>query len=309
VSVQESTFSHQVTFYEGSDGFLAATLPYLREGLEAEEPTLVALGPEKIELLRGELGADGERIAFADIEGFGRNPARLIPAWQDFFDSHRSDGARVRGIGEPVWPGRSAAEVDECERHESLLNLAFGNARGTVLCTYDTSTLDDDALEAARISHPQLRGDGEADANPDWDDHGPEPFAGALPAPPLDAFELGFDRDTLHKLRAAVGIEAAEAGLSEARVADFVLAGSELAANSVLHGGGDGAALIWREPEALVLDVRDQGELRDLLAGRVRPQPTQEHGRGLWVANQLCDLMQIRSGPGGTNVRLWMAVE
>ena len=45
------------------------------------------------------------------------------------------------------------------------------------------------------------------------------------------------------------------------------------------------------------------------MVGRVRPEVTQLGGRGLWLANQLCDLMQIRSGSGGTRVRLQMAID
>jgi anti-sigma regulatory factor (Ser/Thr protein kinase) len=307
VNVLEPSFRHQVTFYDDVDGFLASTVPYLHEGLEAQEPILVALGPRKTELLRGELGADAARIDFADIEGFGRNPARIIPAWQDFLDRHALDRGVIRGLGEPVWPGRSAAAADECERHEALINLAFGDSlRGAILCAYDSSALDDEVLDAAHLNHPLIAVDGVVEANPVWDDHAPEPFAGALPPLPLGAFELAFDRVTLHTLRAALGLEAAEAGLSEQRTADFVLAGSELAANSVLHGGGSGTATIWREPESLILEVHDSGVLDQPLAGRLRPAPTQDHGRGLWVANQLCDLLQIRSGPAGTRARLLM---
>jgi hypothetical protein len=40
----------------------------------------------------------------------------------------------------------------------------------------------------------------------------------------------------------------------------------------------------------------------------VWPEPGELDGRGLWLANQLCDLVQIRSGAGGTRVRLQMAV-
>jgi anti-sigma regulatory factor (Ser/Thr protein kinase) len=304
VNVQKPGFRHQVTFYDDVDGFLASTVPYLRQGLESGDPMLVALVPPKIELLRAELGADAEQIEFADIEGFGRNPARLIPAWRDFLDRHAPDGRSIRGLGEPVWPGRSAAEADECERHESLLNLAFGDAAsGEILCAYDSSALDDEVLDDALFNHPLLNVGGEAETNPDWDHHAPEPFAGALMPPPLGTFELGFDRDTLHTLRAAMGLEAAEAGLSEERAADFVLAASELAANSVLHGGGSGTATIWRELDSLLLEVHDAGMLDQPLAGRVRPEPTAKSGRGLWVANQLCDLLQIRSGSAGTRAR------
>ena len=52
-----------------------------------------------------------------------------------------------------------------------------------------------------------------------------------------------------------------------------------------------------------VLDVAPKLE-EGPLAGRLRPPPTQEGGRGLWLANQLCDLVQIRSRPGRTTVRL-----
>jgi hypothetical protein len=36
----------------------------------------------------------------------------------------------------------------------------------------------------------------------------------------------------------------------------------------------------------------------------VQPTPRAESGRGVWITNQLCDLVQIRSGPSGTVVRV-----
>lgn len=56
----------------------------------------------------------------------------------------------------------------------------------------------------------------------------------------------------------------------------------------------------------MVAEIHDAGRLEQQLAGRVRPTPTQESGRGLWIANQPCDLVQIRSGTGRTRVRLQM---
>lgn len=307
MNAQALTFRHQVTFYTDADQFLDATVPFLREGLEAAEPALVAVVPEKAEQLRGELGADAAEIEFANIAEFGRNPARIIPVWRDFVDRNAPSRGGLRGIGEPVWPGRDAAEIDECERHESLLNLAFGEGPSwSLLCPYDGRTLEDDVLEAAVHSHPLLAADGAASANVEWDDHEPEPFAGALPPAPVESPELGFDRDTVQNLRSIVGVEAAEAGLPSHRAADLVLAASELATNSVVHGGGGGTARVWREDGALVAEIRDSGRLEEPLAGRVRPAPTQESGRGLWIANQLCDLVQIRSGASGTRVRLQM---
>ncbi len=305
---EEPSFRHEVAFYDDDDQFLASTVPFLYEGLEAGEPALVAVGPQRAEQIRGELGAGAAGVEFANIEEFGLNPARIIPVWQDFADRSAARGGRFRGIGEPVWPGRDDAEIDECERHEALLNLAFGDGPGwSLLCPYDSRALGDEVLESALHNHPLLAADsGAAVISPGWDDHEPEPFAGALPPPPPDAPEFGFDGTTVPNLRAIVGVEAVEAGLPDHRAADLVLAASELAANSVIHGGGIGTARVWREPGALVAEVRDAGRLEEPLAGRVRPRPAQANGRGLWIANQLCDLVQIRSGRGGTRVRLQM---
>ena len=82
----------------------------------------------KRELLEQALGTHAERVTFADMEQVGRNPACIIPVWRDFL-SQAGSGPLV-GVGEPVWPGRSDAELAECSRHESLINLAFGGGRG-----------------------------------------------------------------------------------------------------------------------------------------------------------------------------------
>jgi anti-sigma regulatory factor (Ser/Thr protein kinase) len=53
-----------------------------------------------------------------------------------------------------------------------------------------------------------------------------------------------------------------------------------------------------------VCEVRDGGQLSDPLVGRRRPSSDQIGGRGLWIANQLCDLVQVRSSDEGAVVRL-----
>ena len=52
MAVTIDTFEHEALFYEGVDGFVAGTLPFLREGLDAGEAMLVAVGPEKIARLQ-----------------------------------------------------------------------------------------------------------------------------------------------------------------------------------------------------------------------------------------------------------------
>lgn len=306
------SFRHEVAFYDDSDTYLQRAIPFLRAGLEAEEEILVAVGPTKAELLRGELGPEAEAVRFEDIEDFGRNPARIIPVWRDFVDGQRS-GAGFRGIGESVWSGRDEAEVDECQRHESLLNLAFDDGPAwSLLCLYDRAGLPDGALAAALYGHPlgAAGTDREGGPSPAWGNGGrPDPFAGELPARPDAAPELRFELTGLHELRGFVARAAATAGLSDERAEDAILAASEVAANSIAHGGGSGCANAWKADDALLFEARDRGRIEDPLVGRVRPAPTQEKGRGLWIANQLCDLVQIRSSETGTAVRLRVALD
>jgi len=83
-----------------------------------------------------------------------------------------------------------------------------------------------------------------------------------------------------------------------------VLAVNELATNSIRYGGGRGEMLLWREGQTLLCEIRDEGHITDPLVGRSRPAPEANNGRGLWLANQLCDLVQIRSSPAGSRVRV-----
>ena len=52
-----------------------------------------------------------------------------------------------------------------------------------------------------------------------------------------------------------------------------------------------------------------RGQLEDTLAGRHRGADTEEGGRGLWLAQQLADLVQIRRSPAGMTVRVhaWLS--
>jgi anti-sigma regulatory factor (Ser/Thr protein kinase) len=302
-------FRHEALFYAGRDDFVRRTGAFLRDAAEAEEPTLVVVDATKIDLLREELDGAAGAVHFADMAEVGANPARIIPAWREFVIRHAPTGRRLRGIGEPIWPGRTAAELAECERHESLLNLAFaGSPSWWLVCPYDTEALDPAVVEEARRTHPFVLEDGVGRPSDDY--YGLKtiaaPFDAPLPEPPASAQELAFGDGPLEALRWFVARRAVEAGLGGSRLADFVLAVHELATNSLRHGGGRGTLRTWREPAALVCEVADGGRIDEPLVGRERPLGGQPGGRGLWLVNQLCDLAQIRCFPTGSVVRVHM---
>src|SRR2546423_9382359 len=81
-------FSHEALLYQGEAGFLAGTVPFLQEGLAADEPVLVVVTQDKIAGLKKALGRDARRVQFADMAAVGLNPARIMPAWQAFATDH-----------------------------------------------------------------------------------------------------------------------------------------------------------------------------------------------------------------------------
>lgn len=296
-------FRHEALIYQDPEGFLAAAVPFLHGALEAGEPALVAVSRANTALLEGELGTEAAAVGFAEMEELGRNPSRIIPFWREFAD--QNGGQPFRGIGEPVWPGREPAEIEECERHESLLNVAFAPPPAwSLLCPYDGRALADDVLERVAQSHSSVCRDG-VNARSSEYVGGRDCFAGELSGQGPDGIEaFEFDRAGLADVRRRVEHAAEGAGLTGPDTADLVIAASELAANSVAHGGGGGILRTWRDDGQLMVEFEDSGSIEEPLAGRLRPDPTQQGGRGLWLANQLCDLVQIRSRPGLTTVRL-----
>ncbi len=304
----DNRFRHEAFFYSGDDEFVTGTSRFVRDGLAQDAAVLVMASPGKVDVLRAELGDDAGAVSFGDIAEVGRNPARLIPAWRRFVDEHGAAGRPLRGVGEPVWRERTAAEIAECHRHEKLLNLAFADPRAWwLLCPYDVGSLDRGVIEAARRHHPFVLEDGRHTVSGDYP--GFEPTAaldGPLPRPPPGAAEMAFEAERLKAVRRFVERHAASSGLDAARTSDLVCAINELATNSLRHGGGRGVLRVWPDGATLVCELRDEGRIREPLVGRQAPGTEQEGGRGMWLVNQLCDLVQLRSSGAGTVVRLHM---
>jgi anti-sigma regulatory factor (Ser/Thr protein kinase) len=280
---------------------------FLRTGLAAGEPAFAAIPAARIGLIRDVLGADGRHVEFADMTVMGRNPAWIIPRVLTFTDRH--PGRRVRYVGEPVWPSRTGAELREATRHEALINLAFAPADVDILCPYDSAALDPAVIADARCTHPLLLAGGRHEENPAYTVPFSIPSSCSLPlpAPPHDAMSHTY-RTNLSEVRALVFKYARAAGLTEARANDLVLAVSEVAANTLRHTPSPGTLDIWHDQREVVCEVHDEGMISDPLAGRRLPDLSASGGHGLWLVHQVCDLVELRSDPTGTTVRMHMAI-
>jgi anti-sigma regulatory factor (Ser/Thr protein kinase) len=298
-------FVHAALWYRTPAEFTAGVLPYVEAAAAAREPVMVASQGRNLQLLRAQMDGLGERVTFADLASIGGNPGRLLGWMRQITEQHR--GQPVRYVHEAVWPSRRPEEVGEVIRHEALINQVVGSWRVSVLCPYNLA-LGPDVIASAERTHPTLISDGHRQASVLYDPQllVPAECDRPLADPPPDAAVLAY-RDDLARVRAFTATHAHQAGLPDRRVRDLVIAVAELAANTLVHTSSAGTLSIWATMSEVVCQVHDSGCLEDPLIGRLRPDPADlGGGRGLWVANQLCDLVEIRTGRDGTQIRLHM---
>jgi anti-sigma regulatory factor (Ser/Thr protein kinase) len=309
-ALRADRFQHEAMFYRGDDDFLAALLPYVRDGLDADEAVVVAEPRPRLELLRDALGDDAADVDFLDMAEIGANPARIIPVWRAVLDRHTGEGRRLRGVGEPAFVGRRTAELVECRLHELLVNHAFDDGPGwRLLCPYDQEHLPRAVTQAALRTHPVRSTSNSRRPSLEYAPGGyRNAFAERLPAPGDAVLRGCFGPADVPATRRTVAHWARSCGLPEHQVKVLELAASELATNSVRHGGGSGTVAMWLDGSAAVVEFSDAGVLTDPMSGRTTPTLEQEGGHdreiGLYLVNQLCDLVQLRSSDRGTTVRI-----
>src|SRR3954453_12893803 len=246
----DAVFRHEALFYLGDDGFVNGLVPFLAEAVERLEMALVVVSARRVALLRGAMGGGHEQVQYADMAEVGRNPARIIPAWRSFLDEHARSGRPVRGVGEPIWAGRTPAELIECQRHESLLNVAFAGAPAwQLLCPYDVGSLEPAVLAEAARSHPYLYDGGRSERSEAFrgEDSRQAHADAPLPEPGRCLETLEFSAGQLRIVRMVTAARAEQYGMTADNLDSFVLAVHEVAANSLVHGGGSGGYRLWRE--------------------------------------------------------------
>ena len=306
-----ASYQHEAFLYRGEEDFLAGTVPFLLDAVALGQPVIVGFVPARLTKLRKAVGPNAPGVLFVDLTELGA-PAKFIPALRSFVADYGGAGRPIRAVGEPAPPGSRATTVAEAQLHDALLNLSVEpDTPFWLRCLYDAEALVGPVIEEVARSHPSLRESGTYRGSTSYGGahHADALFGGSLPEPPPDATPTTFHSDNVAELRSLVTFHAVLAGLSSDRTADLVLAVAEVATNSIRHAGGWGTLRIWQQHDALVCEISDRGHITDPLVGRRTPAADSGGGRGLWLANQLCDLVQVRSGPAGTTVRLFSWLE
>ncbi|WP_327352342.1 ATP-binding protein [Streptomyces sp. NBC_01304] len=138
--------------------------------------------------------------------------------------------------------------------------------------------------------------------------HPPGANGSPVPAPRgvTALLELPFVAADLALLRHLVSRRSEDAGLSDPRLSDFVLAVHEVASNAIVHGGGKGRILLDRADGGLRCSIADQGPgfTAPTPPGSLPAADEAEHGRGLWLARALADRFEVVVDAAGTTVTL-----
>ncbi|MDQ1467450.1 MAG: hypothetical protein QOH10_1865, partial [Actinomycetota bacterium] len=166
---------HRLLTYGSDDEFVEAAVPFIAAGIEESDGLLAVTTKARIGLLRDALDERSRPVEFADSADWYRSPLAALNGYRAFVQQKYEAGAPwVRIVGEPVWTGRSDAEITSWIRYESLLNLALASLPATIVCPYDTRSLPTAVVADARLTHPEVAHGGDATTNPTYRE--PEDF-------------------------------------------------------------------------------------------------------------------------------------
>jgi hypothetical protein len=101
-----------------------------------------------------------------------------------------------------------------------------------------------------------------------------------------------------------VTLQAASGDLCSNQVVSLAHVVRRLAGESLTRGARQITVRMWDRPDVVVCEVADTTVIRDLLVGRRPPQSPADDAT--WMANEVCDLVQVRSSDSGTITRMHM---
>jgi hypothetical protein len=305
------SYRHEAFLWDHSRQFTEAMVSFVEDGLARDEPVMTVLVQEHTEWLRAALGKQAREVTFLDMGDIGRNPARIIPTWQAWLDQHEGRHRPTRGIGEPIWAGRRPTEIEECQLHEALLNVAFDpETPFWLICPYDSGRLAPSVIAQAHRTHHALFDTAGYRGSTAYEGGALVSALFTADLPPLLLDDAGSgahveSRFTDHNAQdvfALVTQQAYAAELWSDRAIDLARAVRRLVRSALARGAGQVVVRLWNQPDGLVCELVDRTVIDDVLVGRRAPLGDEDDA--LWSANQTCDLVQLRSGAAGTTVRI-----
>jgi len=300
-------YFHEAAYYDSDAQLLDIVVPFLREGLDVGEPTVVALGEAHTALVRRAIpnGSGIRYLAGADMYA---RPAAAIHSYRQLMSNLVADGAsQIRILGE-LEPWMFGATWDWWCRYESAINRAYNDFPLWTICAYPTATTPPDVLADVVRTHPMTASPGARHhVNPDFVD--PDVLLGRPRAPADDPLQR---RPPVAELTDPMPYDARQAVLAAAPDAvrgrdleAFLTAVSEAVTNAIRHGQPPVRVRLWTDTDRILLTVTDHGPgPTDPFAGLLPRNGLEPGGLGLWLAHQLCSHVVMYRDHNSFTVRL-----
>ncbi|MFC3504024.1 anti-sigma factor RsbA family regulatory protein [Micromonospora krabiensis] len=300
-------YYHEAVCYQSDDELLAVVLPFLRGGVEAGEPTFVALGERTAGLVRAALpaGTEVEYLPGGDVYA---RPTAAIRSYRKLLAAQVAAGAgQIRIIGE-LPRVAFGATFDWWARYESAINHAYDDFPLWSMCAYDTRTTPPHLLDEVARTHPRFAtADGRHVPSPTYTDP-PTYLREQRPArpDPLQARPPLIELTDPTAADARAAVHAVDRGvLPSDDVDDLVVAVSETVTNALRHGVPPVRLRVWAGTDRIVVTVTDGGDgPKDPYAGLLPAGDGATGGLGLWITYQSCNHVCLHRDAHGFTLRL-----
>ena len=285
MSSDGTALRHNAFVYDSDEEYVARAVPFLKGGLEAGQGAIVAHTKAGMAMMRDALGAQAAVVTFVDVSSAYTRPARTLAGYHKVYAEQLKKTPKLRAVAD-VQFGRDPREWDLWTGYEAVFNRSFGHLPVWVLCTYNANGTPDPIIEGAWQTHPEV-----ADRT-GWTTSGlyedPDQLLRRVtpsPEPLPQLRSIPFGRD-IEQIRERLAAELIVEGLGEAKTLETLLAATEIATNSIQHGGCIEDIRIGRAHGRIVCEIIDRGPgFDDPAAGYLAPR--NGIGSGLWIARQL----------------------
>ncbi|MDG4795833.1 anti-sigma factor RsbA family regulatory protein [Micromonospora sp. WMMD1082] len=284
-------YFHEALCYRSDEELLAVAVPFLLGGVEAGEPTVVALDERAGGLVRAALPAEAKVEFLSGGDVYARPTATIRMYRQLLADLVAGGASQIRIIGEVPSVGLGSG-WDWWARYEAAINHAYDDWPLWSMCAYDTRTTATSVLADIAATHPRFATAGDRHL-PSADYVAPETFLRRERAVPPDPIQTApplveLVAPSAAQARAAVH-QVAQGRLPDDEFDDFVVAVSEVVTNGLRHGRPPVRFRLWAGTDRVVATVSDTGTgPADPYAGLLPSRAGEPGGLGLWITHQSC---------------------
>ena len=309
-SAGSGRYVHDALLYDSPGQLAEVAAPFLLDGLVDGDAAVIATSAGTADLLRDAVGNHPDVHVLEREDVYRARTPAAITTFRRLAERRASEGARrVRVVGEVDF-GPTERDWLEWQRYEAVVNAALAGWPLWGLCVFDTQRLPEPLLASALQTHSALATARGREENPHFTD--PADYLRALPVPdePLEATVPRLHASHVADfaaLRHALATELAGVPADGDLLQDFLLAVDEMTSNALRHGGRPIDLRLWIGTDRIVCTIGDRGTgWDDPFAGYgpAHGDDLSRGGMGLWLARQLCDHVDITTGPDGALVRL-----